>query len=79
MEIRSSDQMSWYIGEAGGSGTYAFEDGMLHASLMGGMGQEDLHMDFRFISDGNAPLLEMSWEDRAVYWRYGDREDAPVL
>ncbi|MGN0341685.1 MAG: hypothetical protein ACI4DO_02735, partial [Roseburia sp.] len=34
MEIRSDGQMSWYIGAAGGSGTYTVDDDLLHAALV---------------------------------------------
>ena len=79
MEIRSSGQMSWFIGEDGGYGTYAFEKDVLHAALMNNVGEE-MSMDFLFEADGDAPLLEMQLGERTVFWRYGDREDtAPDL
>lgn len=74
MEIRSSGQMSWFIGEDGAYGTYGFEDGVLHADLIGDAGEE-MPMDFLFISDGDALMLEMQLGELTVFWRYGDRED----
>lgn len=77
MEIRSSGQMSWFIGENGGYGTYTGEEDVLHAALMNNAGEE-MSMDLLFLSDGDAPLLEMQLEELTIFWRYGDREDIPL-
>lgn len=77
MEIRSSGQMSWFIGENGGYGTYTCEEDVLHAALMNNAGEE-MSMDLLFLSDGDAPLLEMQLEELTIFWRYGDREDIPL-
>lgn len=75
MEIRSSGQMSWFIGADGGYGTYAFHDSILRASLISDAEQEEALMELCFVPDEPAPLLEMPLGELTVFWRYGDRED----
>lgn len=77
MEIRSSGQMSWFIGENGGYGTYACKEDVLHAALMNNA-EEEMSMDLLFLSDGDTPLLEMQLEELTVFWLYSDRENIPL-
>ena len=75
MELKSDGQMSWYIGAAGGSGTYTVEGDLLHAALVNDMDQKDLPMELRIAAENEEVLLEMDYEDMTIYWIYGDQED----
>ena len=44
MEIKSNGQMSWYIGAAGGCGSYSLTGDILHAELISDMEQTDMPM-----------------------------------
>lgn len=76
MELKSDGQMSWYIGAAGGSGTYTVENNLLHAVLVDDFTQEDMPMDIRIAAENEEVLLEMDYEDMTIYWIYGDQEDS---
>ena len=78
MEIRSNGQMSWYIGAAGGAGTYTQDGEILHAKLFSDVEQKDVPMDFRIVVKDETAMLEMDYHDMTVYWAYGDSEDAPA-
>ena len=79
MEIRSDGQMSWYIGAAGGSGTYTVEDDLLHAALVNDVDQKDMAIDFRISVENEKAVLEMDYQDMTIYWAYGGQEDAPAI
>ena len=79
MEIRSDGQMSWYIGAAGGSGTYTIEDDLLHAGLVNDLDQKDMAIDFRIIVENETAALEMDYQDMTIYWVYGGQADAPAI
>ena len=79
MEIRSDGQMSWYIGSAGGCGTYTVEVDLLHAELVNDMDQKDMAIDFRILVENEKAVLEMDYQDMTIYWVYGDQEDAPAI
>ena len=79
MEIRSDGQMSWYIGAAGGYGTYTADDGLLHAALVNNMDQAEMAIDFRIVLENEKTVLEMDYEDITVYWAYGDQEEEPAF
>lgn len=79
MEIRSNGQMSWYIGTAGGCGTYTLEDDVLHGSLVDNMDQKDMTMDLRIIVENEKAVLEMDYQDMTIYWVYGGQEGAPAI
>ena len=68
MEIRSNGQISWYIGAAGGCGTYTVEGDLLHAELTSDVDQTDMPMDFRILTENEEIVLEMSCQDMTVYW-----------
>lgn len=72
MEIRSNDQMSWYIGAAGGSGAYTIEGNILHAELLDTMEQKDVAMDFVVTCSDE---IKMTYADTEIIWAYGDREN----
>lgn len=57
MEIRSNGQMSWYIGTAGGCGTYTLEDDVLHGSLVDNIDQKDMAMDLRILVENEKAEL----------------------
>lgn len=76
MEIRSDGQMSWYIGAAGGSGTYTIEDDLLHAALVNDMDQKDMAVDFRIFMENEKAVLAMDYQDITIYWAYGGQDDA---
>lgn len=78
MEIHSDGQMSWYIGAAGGSGTYTIEGDLLHAALVSDMDQTDMAMDFRILTENETAVLAMDYQDMTIYWVYGGQEDAPA-
>lgn len=78
MEIKSNGQMSWYIGAAGGVGTYTQEGETLHADLLSDVEQKDMPMDFNIVVKDETAMLEMEYQDMTVYWVYGDSEDAPA-
>ena len=75
MEIRSNGQMSWYIGAEGWHGTYAVEDGVIHAQLTSDLEQSTQPWDFRIVIENETAQLEMDDADMTVYWVYGDQED----
>lgn len=78
MEIKSNGQMSWYIGAAGGCGTYSLTGELLHAELISDMEQTDMPMDFHVVVENETAGLEMDYQDMMVYWTYGDNEDIPA-
>ena len=79
MEIRSNGQMSWYIGAAGGCGTYTLEDDVLHGSLVDNIDQKDMAMDLRILVENEKAVLEMDYQDMTIYWAHGDRGDSEAL
>ncbi len=79
MEIRSNGQMSWYIGAAGGCGTYTLEDDVLHGSLVDNIDQKDMAMDLRILVENEKAVLEMDYQDMTIYWVYGGQEGAPTI
>lgn len=79
MEIRSSGQMSWHIGAEGWYGTYTVADGVIHAQLTSDLDQSARLWDFRVTAENGAALLEMNYQDRTIYWAYGDQEDIPAM
>lgn len=68
MEILSNGQISWYIGAAGGCGTYTVEGNLLHAQLTSDADQTDMPMDFRILTENEEIMLEMSYQDMTVFW-----------
>lgn len=76
MEIWSNGQMNWYIGAAGGRGTYTVEDDLLHAALVSDMDQKDMEMDFRILAESGKAVLEMDYQDMTIYWVYGGNEES---
>lgn len=82
MEIQSDGQLNWYIGAEGWHGTYTVEDGLLHTQLTSDLDQSTLHMDFRMVTEDEAAVLEMDYQDMTIYWVSGGQGDAlniPVL
>ena len=75
MEIRSSGQMSWYIGAVGSSGTYTIDGDILHAELMDSLEQKEMTMDFHITGTDE---LTMTYADMQFIWAYGDREETPA-
>ena len=78
MEIQSDGHMNWYIGAAGGSGTYTIEDTLLHAALVNDMDQTDMTIDFRILAENENAELAMDYQGMTIYWVYGSQEDAPA-
>lgn len=76
MEIRSSGQMSWYIGAEGWHGTYTVEGDVIHAQMIFDPDQSEKIWDFRITEENEAAVLEMKYDNMTIYWVYGDREDA---
>ena len=62
MEIQSDGHMNWYIGAAGGSGTYTIEDTLLHAALVNDMDQTDMTIDFRILAENENAELAMDYQ-----------------
>ncbi len=79
MEIRSDGQMNWYIGAAGGCGTYTIDDDLLHAALVNDMDQKGMVIDFHISVENEKAVLEMEYQDMTIYWVYGAQEDAPAI
>ena len=75
MEIRSDGQMSWYIGAEGWHGTYVVDDETIHAELDSELEERTLSWDLHIVIENESAMLEMDYEDMAIYWRYGDQED----
>ena len=75
MELKSDGQMRWYIGAAGGCGTYIADDDLLHAALIADMDQKNMQMELRILSENEETILEMDYEGMTIYWVYGDQED----
>lgn len=75
MEIRSDGLMSWYIGAEGWHGTYTAEEGVIHAQLTSDSEQSTRLWGFRIVTENETAILEMDYEDMAVYWVYGDQEE----
>ena len=78
MEIKSNGQMSWYIGAAGGCGSYSLTGDILHAELISDMEQTDMPMDFQVVVENETVGLKMEYQNMTVYWTYGDNEDIPA-
>lgn len=74
MEIRSDDQMSWYIGAEGWHGAYTLEDGAIHAQLTSDSEQSTRLWDFRITEENETAELEMDYADMTIYWVYGEQE-----
>ena len=51
MEIQSDGQMGWHIGAEGWHGTYAAEDGVIHAQLTPDSGQSPQLWDFHIAAE----------------------------
>ena len=79
MEIRNDGQMNWYIGAAGGCGTYTIDDDLLHAALVNDMDQKDMVIDFHISAENEKAVLEMKYQDMTIYWVYGAQEDVPAI
>lgn len=75
MEIRGNGEMSWYIGAEGWHGTYSVEKNTLHAHLTSDLEQSSKNWDFRITSENGTAGLEMDYQDRTIYWVYGDQEE----
>lgn len=75
MEIRSSGQMSWYIGAEGWYGAYTVEGSILRAWLTAGSGQTSRLWEFQLTAEDGVAMLAMPYEDMTIHWRYGDREE----
>lgn len=75
MEIRSSGEMSWYIGAEGWHGTYEVEDETLHAELDSELEARTQSWDFRIVIENESAMLEMEYEDLALCWVYGEQEE----
>ena len=76
MEIKSTGQMSWYIGAEGWYGTYTVEGEVLHAQLTSNLEQTEQLWDFRITIENETAVLEMDYNDMTIYWVYGDQEDS---
>lgn len=75
MEIKSSGQISWYIGAEGGAGTYTLDGDTLTADLISDTDQQPATVLFHVILDGEAAQLKMDYNGTDVYWVYGDSEE----
>lgn len=75
MEIRSSGQMSWYIGAEGWYGAYTVEGSILRAWLTADSGQTSRLWEFQLTAEDGVAMLAMPYEDMTIHWRYGDREE----
>ena len=75
MEIRGNGEMSWYIGTEGWHGTYSVENNILHANLVSDLEQSPKNWDLRITSENGTTGLEMDYQDRTIYWVYGDQEE----
>jgi hypothetical protein len=53
MEIRSSGQMSWYIGAEGGEGTFSIDGSLLTASLARTLDESNMTTEFDILHDGD--------------------------
>ena len=75
MEIRGNGEMNWYIGAEGWHGTYSVEKNTLHAKLTSDLEQSPQNWDLRITSENGTTGLEMDYQDRTIYWVYGDQEE----
>lgn len=75
MEIKSSGQISWYIGAEGWHGTYSVEDGTIHAQVTSDSGSDTQLWDLHIAAQTGTIILEMDHTDGTLYWVYGDQED----
>ena len=76
MEIRSSGQMSWFIGAEGGEGTFVVEGSLLTASLTRTVDESHMTTDFDILHDGDEIYLGMHWGEESVFWIWGDDDSA---
>lgn len=72
MEIRSNGQISWFIGAAGGTGTYTVDGDLLHAELTDSIEQKEVAMDFVIVGKDE---IKMTYADTEITWEYGDKVD----
>ena len=78
MEIRSSGEISWYIGAEAWHGTYEADGAVLHAEMESDLEEAAAAWDLRVrAEDGNA-VLEMYCDGLTLRWVYGDQPDAPA-
>ena len=78
MEIRSSGEISWYIGAEAWHGTYEADGAVLHAEMESDLEEAAAAWDLRVrAEDGNA-ALEMDCDGLTLRWVYGDQPDAPA-
>lgn len=73
MEIRGNGEMSWYIGAEGWHGTYSVEKNVLHGVLTSDLEQTTKNWDMRITWEDGTAVLEMDYQDRTIYWVYGDQ------
>lgn len=57
-------------------GSYAVEDGVIHAQLSSDLEQSTLPWDFRIAIENETAELEMEYKDMTLYWIYGEQEGA---
>ena len=76
MEIRSSGQMSWFIGAEGGEGTFVVDGSLLTASLTRTVDESHMTTDFDILRDGDEVYLGMYWGEETVFWIWGDDDSA---
>lgn len=73
MEIRGNGEMSWYIGAEGWHGIYSVEKNVLHGVLTSDLEQITKNWDMRITWEDGTAGLEMDYQDRTIYWVYGDQ------
>jgi len=76
MEIRSSGQMSWFIGAEGGEGTFVVDGSLLTSSLTRTVDESHMTTDFDILHDGDEIYLGMHWGEEIVFWIWGDDDSA---
>jgi len=83
MEIRSSGQISWYIGCIGGFGTYTREGNTLKVHLTQATKEVNTDpvqwdMSFDILTGNGQELLRMDYKGTEILWSYGDSGDIPA-
>ena len=76
MEIRSSGQMSWFIGAEGGEGSFVVDGSLLTASLTRTVDESHMTTNFDILRDGDEVYLGMYWGEETVFWIWGDDDSA---
>ena len=71
MEIRANGQISWYMGETGGTGTFQIDGNRLEASLTGDPDGQPMHLTLVYSEKNGRRTLAMDVKSMLVYWSPG--------